>query len=264
MSVASVDALQSSVPLRATVRSQVPPTQPTLDRALRGQFRRPSTTVAPHRAVARLLFRLVEPLSAAACSCAATSRSVSKKMPRSLAPPRWMRGERRLVPSRIPLDIRPTGLVGNVSCRTYQRTTLHRSSTLPQTCAGPVNAALRPNGTFGDLCTARELVNVVITGEGTIDGNGRNPGKRGGYGRPHSNNRPLLVTPSFIDGLTIHGGLTITDGANWQTHPMFCNHVWISNLTVASVGVPNGDGIDPDSCSDVLIEDCDLATVTIA
>ena len=112
------------------------------------------------------------------------------------------------------------------------------------------------------MCTARErLVNVVITGEGTIDGNGRNPGKRGGWWQaPHSNNRPLLVTPSFIDGLTIHGGLTITNGANWQTHPMFCNHVWISNLTVASVGVPNGDGIDPDSCSDVLIEDCDLAT----
>ena len=98
-----------------------------------------------------------------------------------------------------------------------------------------------PNGTYGDLCTARErLENVVITGEGTIDGNGRSPGKRGGWWQPpHNNNRPLLVTPSFIDGLTIHGGLTITDGANWQTHPMFCNHVWISNLTVSSVGVPN-------------------------
>ena len=98
-----------------------------------------------------------------------------------------------------------------------------------------------PNGTYGDLCTARErLENVVITGEGTIDGNGRSPGKRGGWWQPpHNNNRPLLVTPSFIDGLTIHGGLTITDGANWQTHPMFCNHVWLSNLTVSSVGVPN-------------------------
>ena len=77
-----------------------------------------------------------------------------------------------------------------------------------------------PNSTFGDLCTAREkLQNVVITGEGTIDGNGRNPGARGGWwdsGTKASSNRPLLVSPSFIDGLTIHGGLTVTDGANWQ------------------------------------------------
>ena len=41
---------------------------------------------------------------------------------------------------------------------------------------------------------------------------------------------------------------------------MFCNHVWINNLTVRSVGVPNGDGIDPDSSQDVLIENSDLAT----
>ena len=121
-----------------------------------------------------------------------------------------------------------------------------------------------PNKTFGDLCAAREkLHNVVITGEGTIDGNARNPGFHGGWwdaGARTNRNRPLLVSPSFVDGLTIHGRLTFTGGANWQTHPMFCNHVWITNLTVNSVGVPNGDGIDPDSCQNVLIEDSNLET----
>ena len=34
----------------------------------------------------------------------------------------------------------------------------------------------------------------------------------------------------------------------------------ITNLTVRSVGVPNGDGIDPDSSKNVLIENSDLAT----
>jgi hypothetical protein len=44
-----------------------------------------------------------------------------------------------------------------------------------------------PNGTYGDLCTARErLENVVITGEGTIDGNGRNPASVAAGGSPRT------------------------------------------------------------------------------
>ena len=46
-------------------------------------------------------------------------------------------------------------------------------------------------------------------------------------GAGFNRNRPLLLTPSFIDGLTIRDAL-FTDGANWQVHPMFCNHVWIT------------------------------------
>lgn len=129
------------------------------------------------------------------------------------------------------------GLINGPRCTAHPR--------CPTPVQGQSTPHCGPNLTFGDLCTARErLENVVITGEGTIDGNGRNPGARGGWwARPADSNRPLLVTPSFIDGLTIHGGLRITDGANWQTHPMFCNHVWISNITVYSVGVPNGKSL---------------------
>jgi polygalacturonase len=129
------------------------------------------------------------------------------------------------------------GLINGPRCTAHPR--------CPTPVQGQSTPHCGPNLTFGDLCTARErLENVVITGEGTIDGNGRNPGARGGWwARPADSNRPLLVTPSFIDGLTIHGGLRIMDGANWQTHPMFCNHVWISNITVYSVGVPNGKSL---------------------
>lgn len=45
----------------------------------------------------------------------------------------------------------------------------------------------------------------------------------------------------------------------WSIHPVFCNNFTARGLTIRSVSV-NGDGIDVDSCRDVLIERCDINT----
>ena len=48
-------------------------------------------------------------------------------------------------------------------------------------------------------------------------------------------------------------GITLIDAPLWMIHPLFCSHVTIRHVTVDSMYVCN-DGIDVDSCTDVLIE----------
>jgi len=45
----------------------------------------------------------------------------------------------------------------------------------------------------------------------------------------------------------------------WCIHPNFCNKFTARNLTIRSQ-LANGDGLDIDSCSDVVIEGCDIST----
>ena len=45
----------------------------------------------------------------------------------------------------------------------------------------------------------------------------------------------------------------------WSIHLLYCQNLTARNLTIRSINF-NGDGIDVDSCSDVLIEHCDINT----
>jgi hypothetical protein len=51
-------------------------------------------------------------------------------------------------------------------------------------------------------------------------------------------------------------GFTITQGGNWATHPTYCTEVTISNVNITG----DRDGIDIDSCKDVLIGNCHIDT----
>lgn len=53
--------------------------------------------------------------------------------------------------------------------------------------------------------------------------------------------------------------VTIRGSPFWLLHPVECERVWIRHVRFDSHG-PNNDGIDPESCSDVLIEHCDFDT----
>jgi polygalacturonase len=48
---------------------------------------------------------------------------------------------------------------------------------------------------------------------------------------------------------------TITNGPMWTIHPIYCDNVIIRNVRFLTHGF-NGDGIDPDSCRNMLIEKC--------
>lgn len=70
--------------------------------------------------------------------------------------------------------------------------------------------------------------------------------------------RPSFVQPYECKNVLIEG-VTIKDAPFWMVHPVFCENVAIRDVTVNSFGY-NNDGINPDSCRYVLIENCTLNT----
>ena len=71
------------------------------------------------------------------------------------------------------------------------------------------------------------------------------------------------LRPDFIEIIECENlvlkDFTIQDSPMWMVHPVYCHNVKICNLSLISDG-PNTDGVDPDSCEDVLIENCVFAT----
>jgi polygalacturonase len=69
--------------------------------------------------------------------------------------------------------------------------------------------------------------------------------------------RPHLVEPMFVTGFRIEG-IWLKDSPFWTLHPYACDDVVIRNMiiTADTKRGHNTDGIDPDSCSRVLVEGC--------
>ena len=136
---------------------------------------------------------------------------------------------------------------------------------------------------------AYEQQNIAVTGEGTLDGQGKsffwkwhgNP-KYGGnpdvlsqkparaklyemmdkgvpveqriFGGDTDYLRPQFIQPYKCKNVLIEG-VNIVDSPMWEVHPVLCENVTVRKVHISSHG-PNNDGCDPESCKDVLIEDC--------
>ena len=139
---------------------------------------------------------------------------------------------------------------------------------------------------YSPLIYAFEQENVAITGEGTLDGQAGPEawwpwkGTRGGptegtqaaarsrlmemveRGVPVEERvfgegdylRPNFIQPYRCRNVLIEG-VTILNSPMWEIHPVLCENVTVRRVKVVSHG-PNNDGCDPESCRDVLIEDC--------
>ena len=70
--------------------------------------------------------------------------------------------------------------------------------------------------------------------------------------------RPNFIQPYRCNNLLIEG-VTIINSPMWEIHPVLCNNITIRKVKIRSHG-PNNDGCDPESCRDVLIEDCEFDT----
>ncbi|WP_417006740.1 glycoside hydrolase family 28 protein [Bacteroides thetaiotaomicron] len=66
--------------------------------------------------------------------------------------------------------------------------------------------------------------------------------------------RPQLVNFIFCNKVLIEE-VTFLNSPFWVIHPLFCKNLIIRGVKIHSLG-PNGDGCDPESCSNVLIEKC--------
>ena len=130
--------------------------------------------------------------------------------------------------------------------------------------------------------------NIAVTGEGTLDGQGKaffwkwhgNPNYGGDpaklsqraararlyemmdknvpvaeriFGEGHYL-RPQFIQPYMCTNVLIEG-VKIIDSPMWQVHPVLCENVTVRNLHIASHG-PNNDGCNPESCQYVLIDNC--------
>lgn len=70
--------------------------------------------------------------------------------------------------------------------------------------------------------------------------------------------RPQFIEPYRCTNVLIDG-VTLVNSPMWNLHPVLCTNVTIRNLRIDSSG-PNTDGCDPESCTDVLIRNCEFNT----
>jgi polygalacturonase len=70
--------------------------------------------------------------------------------------------------------------------------------------------------------------------------------------------RPQFIEPYRCSNVLIEG-VTLKGSPMWQVHPVLCTNVTVRSLKIMADG-PNTDGCDPESCRDVLIEDCFFST----
>nr|GLL21425.1 probable polygalacturonase [Ipomoea trifida] len=109
---------------------------------------------------------------------------------------------------------------------------------------------------YGSFIHGQNLTDVVITGHnGTINGQGQV--WWGKYRKKLLNftRGPLLQIMWSRD---IHiSNVTFRDSPFWNLHPYDCQNVTIKGVTILAPlsGAPNTDGIDPDSCVNMVIED---------
>lgn len=114
----------------------------------------------------------------------------------------------------------------------------------------PQYLSLRTQTETIQLIYADRADNIMITGSGTIDGQGRSFKKLSwndeGITRPH-----LL---RFIDcrDITIEG-ITLRNSGCWMQHYLACDRLMIRNVRIFNRNNYNNDALDLDGCHDVVV-----------
>ncbi|MEQ5807796.1 glycoside hydrolase family 28 protein [Alteromonas sp. NFXS44] len=142
---------------------------------------------------------------------------------------------------------------------------------------------------FSPLIYAKEAKNIAVKGEGILDGQASNDnwwswcgspkfGWEEGMPQQHQDRMALFklaeenvpvsnrifgrghyLRPSFIEFYRCENveisGIELKDAPFWNIHPVLSENILIKNVTVRGKG-PNNDGCNPESCKDVVIENC--------
>ncbi|KAG0475034.1 hypothetical protein HPP92_014720 [Vanilla planifolia] len=112
-----------------------------------------------------------------------------------------------------------------------------------------------PGGRYSSLIMGSNLTDVVITGDnGTIDGQGDFWWAKFHH-KQLKYTRGYLVELMYSDQILIFN-LFFLNSPSWNIHPVYSSNIVVKGITIsAPVHSPNTDGINPDSCSNVRIED---------
>jgi len=127
---------------------------------------------------------------------------------------------------------------------------------------------------YSPLIYAPHAENIAVTGKGTLHGHGRwwwswskknyrmNRIKASkvslkerpfGKGAGLEGMRPSFIMPWKSKNILIEG-ITLIESPMWNVHPVYSENIIVRGITIHSLHSPNGDGINPDSCKNVLIE----------
>lgn len=148
---------------------------------------------------------------------------------------------------------------------------------------------------YSPLIYANDQHNFAITGKGKLDGQGSKTSWWPWKGKSHygwkentpsqldKTGRPLLtqwdnqqvplaerqmgeghfLRPQFISFIHCTNvkieDITLSNSPFWVIHPVLSNNLILRGVTINSMG-PNSDGCDPESCKNVLIENCTFNT----
>ncbi|OAY70992.1 putative polygalacturonase, partial [Ananas comosus] len=117
-----------------------------------------------------------------------------------------------------------------------------------------------PGGRYTSLIHGNGISDVIITGEnGTIDGQGEVWWNMWRQRTLHYTRPNLLEFMNSRD--IIISNIVFRNSPFWNIHPVYCSNVVIKYVTIlAPYDSPNTDGIDPDSSSNVCIEDAYIST----
>ncbi|MBI5475262.1 MAG: glycoside hydrolase family 28 protein [Ignavibacteriales bacterium] len=140
---------------------------------------------------------------------------------------------------------------------------------------------------YSSFIYANNKTNISITGEGILNGQGKPwwqwkeskkdiekllnqmsdqnipVEERKFDGTDGKELRPAFFQPMNCKNILVEG-VTFLYGAFWTITPTYCENIIIRNVRIETEGAyghtPNGDGVNPSSCRNVLIEGCDFNT----
>ena len=133
-----------------------------------------------------------------------------------------------------------------------------------------VDTAALPRMRNISLVFAEECTNVAITGEGTIDANGKSfvrekTGNWTGWQFERivdmTKSMPRVVFLTGCRGVRVEDVRLVNGPSGWSYWIHDCDDVLFDRCTIdVDVRYPNNDGIHINSCRDVVIRNCDITT----
>lgn len=100
------------------------------------------------------------------------------------------------------------------------------------------------------VINAIDVHDITITGKGLVSGSGV------GGTRPPTG--PRVIEFIRCKNVLLEN-IQVRNKGRWTIHPLYCTNVVIRGLDIRTTG-KNADGIDPDSCRNVLITECTFDT----
>lgn len=151
-------------------------------------------------------------------------------------------------------------LSGTIQLKSRVRLHLEKDAVL----LGSTNVRDYQRLNFLALIMANGQNDIAITGEGTIDGQGKplaesvresiQPGK---YPTAGEGKRPVIINFRKCRNVWVQG-VALRESACWVQLYRDCDRVVIERIKVRTMAAITNDGLDIDGCRDVIVRDCDI------